>query len=96
MNDDCPHCGSTEGTWFDRSYCEDAKGNKLKYEDFATRCRECGKNVDAPKSYYSDSEEILEVDYDTYQELLAERDALLVEVDRLTVELNKYIGKGHC
>ena len=49
---DCPHCGKSEGTWFDRSYCTDGEGNMLEHEEFPTRCNACGKNVEAPKEYY--------------------------------------------
>ena len=48
----CPHCESTSGTWFDRCAILDEQGNPLKYEEFPTRCVDCGKNVDAPKDYY--------------------------------------------
>lgn len=48
----CPHCGSTKGTWFDRSVIYDAQGNPLEYEEFPNRCESCGRNVDAPTSYY--------------------------------------------
>lgn len=50
--DACPHCGSTSGTWFDRSVMLDSQGNPLEYEEFPTRCDDCGKNVNAPKNYY--------------------------------------------
>lgn len=30
---ECPHCGSTKGTWFDRT------------EPMANRCEDCGKDV---------------------------------------------------
>jgi hypothetical protein len=50
--DPCPHCGGTSGTWFDRCSILDEQGNPLKYEEFPTRCEDCGKNVNAPKDYY--------------------------------------------
>lgn len=50
--DSCPHCGSTSGTWFDRCVILDEQNNPLEYEEFPTRCEDCGKNVNAPKNYY--------------------------------------------
>lgn len=50
--DPYPHCGRTSGTWFDRCAILDNEGNPLKYEEFPTRCEDCGKNVNAPKDYY--------------------------------------------
>ena len=49
----CPHCNSTADTWFDRSITYDSNGTPLEYEEFATRCSDCGRNVDAPSSYYN-------------------------------------------
>lgn len=52
----CPHCLiSPLETWFDRSIQFDSKGNELEFETFATRCCNCGKNVDAPKDYYKEN-----------------------------------------
>lgn len=53
---ECPHCGSSKGTWFDRSAMLDGEGNEVKYETFPDRCEDCGKNVAAPPSYYEDCE----------------------------------------
>lgn len=49
----CPHCFSVADTWFDRSSVylpED--GEIMEYENFPFRCSDCGRNVDAPRSYY--------------------------------------------
>lgn len=48
----CPHCFSHADTWFDRSCIHDEAGKPLPYEEFPTRCGDCGRNVDAPRSYY--------------------------------------------
>ncbi len=39
----CPHCGGTEGAWFDRSYTVDAEGNTV--EPMCDRCCQCGKRL---------------------------------------------------
>lgn len=52
----CPHCFSHADTWFDRSCMHDENGKPLPYEEFPTRCGDCGRNVDAPRSYYGLSE----------------------------------------
>lgn len=49
----CPHCFSDKDTWFDRSCLHDEYGNELEYECFADRCSDCGRNVNAPRSYYN-------------------------------------------
>jgi hypothetical protein len=149
----CHHCGSTEGTWLDRSYVTTEDGVKMKWEEFATRCNNCGKNVDAPKYYYGETEQVIsvedvfsettqelvkhcedndnkisevavltmcvhmeeltsnlafvqkklaidesawEVANNAYKILTKERDDLYDEIERLTKELQKYIGKGGC
>lgn len=52
----CPHCGGTDGYWFDRSTSLDHKGEPLEYEDFPNRCNDCGCNIDAPPEYYQEKE----------------------------------------
>lgn len=52
----CPHCFSQADTWFDRSCMHDENGKPLPYEEFPFRCSDCGRNVDAPRSYYGLSE----------------------------------------
>lgn len=59
----CHHCFSTADTWFDRSCAHDANGKSLPYEEFPFRCSDCGRNVDAPRSYYG-LPEIRYVDFD--------------------------------
>ena len=49
----CPHCGSTKGIWFDRSFSLDSEGNEIPEESFANRCESCGKNIDASPEYYN-------------------------------------------
>lgn len=49
----CPHCGSTKGTWFDRSCTLGPDGEEVPEESFPDRCEDCGKNVNAPASYYA-------------------------------------------
>ncbi len=39
----CPHCGGTNGTWFDRSFSVDSDGSEI--ETMCDRCKECGKRV---------------------------------------------------
>lgn len=48
----CPHCGSTKGTWFDRSFSFDLEGNEIPEESFVNRCESCGKNIDVSPKYY--------------------------------------------
>lgn len=48
----CPHCFSNSDVWFDRSCMHDENGKALPYEEFPFRCSDCGRNVDAPRSYY--------------------------------------------
>ena len=54
----CPFCESAEDTWFDRTIMYDHNGCQLEYETFATRCSDCGKNVNAPLDYYIDNLEV--------------------------------------
>lgn len=49
----CPHCGSEKGIWFDRSFMIDSKGDEVPEESFPDRCLDCGRNIDAPPSYYA-------------------------------------------
>lgn len=51
-DDICHHCKKSNDTWFDRSVIYDEQGHELEYETYATRCVKCGKNVNAPISYY--------------------------------------------
>jgi phage terminase large subunit GpA-like protein len=49
----CPHCGTKDPyPWFDRSITIDGLGNELPWETCAMRCSSCGKNLEAPRSYY--------------------------------------------
>jgi hypothetical protein len=52
----CPHCFSQADVWFDRSCMHDENGKAFPYEEFPFRCSDCGRNVDAPRSYYGLSE----------------------------------------
>ena len=61
----CPHCFSSADTWFDRSCTHDENGNALPYEDFPFRCSDCGRNVDAPRSYYGLTE-IEKIPFEVY------------------------------
>lgn len=40
----CPHCGSSKGTWFDRSFTMDHEGKEI--EPMGNRCEDCGRLVD--------------------------------------------------
>lgn len=40
----CPHCGSTNGTWFDRSIVY-VDGVAVPGEEFPDRCVDCGRSV---------------------------------------------------
>jgi hypothetical protein len=61
----CPHCFSQADVWFDRSSMQDENGNSLPYEEFPFRCSDCGRNVDAPRSYYG-LPEIRHLPFDVY------------------------------
>lgn len=53
----CPHCGTPDpDPWCDRSITYDVRGNELPWETYAMRCSSCGKNLDAPRSYYEGEE----------------------------------------
>ena len=52
----CPHCGSSSGTWFDRTIVINGADEEDDYKTMPFRCNSCGKNVDAPVEYYKDEE----------------------------------------
>lgn len=60
---ECPHCKSKRGIWFDRSSVCDEEGNTIEYENFPTRCNECGKNINAPLKYYEEKTPIKNKEY---------------------------------
>jgi DNA-directed RNA polymerase subunit RPC12/RpoP len=83
----CPHCGSTSGTWFDRSAMLDHQGNPLKYEEFPNRCNDCGKNVNAPKNYYQPSRQS---DPEFMNAQNSQRHEIIQEINSCNTAINKH------
>ena len=55
----CPHCGTKCGTWQDTTEKLHPMGFAMQYESHAERCDECGRNVNAPKSYYKNRKGVI-------------------------------------
>lgn len=81
----CPHCGSTKGTWFDRSFVLDSQGNEVPEESFPDRCLDCGKNVTNDGS----AQTITYIPYREVSRLRDQNHKLSHEVARLTRELDE-------
>jgi hypothetical protein len=80
----CPHCFSQADTWFDRSCIHDENGKPLPYEEFPTRCSDCGRNVDAPRSHYGLSD-IRYVSFDVHLPATKVLDSKYLETVKIPV-----------